>query len=55
MRPQTYRVELPDDERVQLLLLIRQGEVPARTILRAQYFYAPMRVPLTTRLLSPCT
>jgi transposase len=35
MRPQTYRVELTDEERVQLLLLTRQGKAPARAIQRA--------------------
>lgn len=35
MRPQTYRVELSAEERVRLLLLIRQGRAPARVIRRA--------------------
>lgn len=35
MRPQTYRVELSEAERVRLLLLIRQGSAPARVIRRA--------------------
>ena len=35
MRPQTYRVELTDEERTQLLLLTRQGKTPARTLQRA--------------------
>ena len=35
MRPQEYRVELSDEERVQLLLLTRQGKTPARTLQRA--------------------
>jgi hypothetical protein len=35
MRPKTYRVELTDEERVQLLLLIGQGKTPARALQRA--------------------
>lgn len=35
MRPQTYRVELKEEDRVRLLLLIRQGQAPARVIRRA--------------------
>lgn len=35
MRPQTYRVDLSDEDRVRLLLLIRQGSAPARVIRRA--------------------
>ena len=35
MRPKTYRVELTEAERVQLLLLIRQGKTPARALQRA--------------------
>ncbi len=35
MRPQTYRVELSEEERVRLLLLIRQGNAPARVVRRA--------------------
>lgn len=35
MRPQTYRVELGDEDRVRLLLLTRQGMAPARVIRRA--------------------
>lgn len=35
MRPQTYRVELSEEDRVRLLLLIRQGRAPARVIRRA--------------------
>lgn len=35
MRPQTYRVELSEEDRVRLLLLIRQGAAPARVIRRA--------------------
>lgn len=35
MRPKTYRVELTEEERAQLLLLIRQGKTPARTLQRA--------------------
>jgi transposase len=35
MRPQTYRVELSEENRVRLLLLIRQGSAPARVVRRA--------------------
>lgn len=35
MRPQTYRVELSEEDRVRLLLLIRQGTAPARVVRRA--------------------
>ena len=35
MRPQTYRVELNEEDRVRLLLLIGQGTAPARVIRRA--------------------
>lgn len=35
MRPQTYRVELSEEERVRLLLVIRQGRAPARVVRRA--------------------
>lgn len=35
MRPQTYRVELSEEDRVRLLLLIRQGTASARVIRRA--------------------
>lgn len=35
MRPKTYRVELTKEERVQLLLLIRQGKTPACALQRA--------------------
>ena|SRR4028118_192703 len=35
MRPKTYRVELTEAERIQLLLLIRQGKTPARALQRA--------------------
>lgn len=35
MRPQTYRVELSEADRIRLLLLIRQGTAPARVIRRA--------------------
>lgn len=35
MRPQTYRVELSEADRVRLLLLVRQGSAPARVIRRA--------------------
>jgi transposase len=35
MRPQTYRVELSDEDRVRLLLLISQGSAPARVVRRA--------------------
>lgn len=35
MRPQTHRVELNEEERVRLLLLVRQGTAPARVIRRA--------------------
>lgn len=35
MRPKQYRVELTEEERVELLLLARQGKVPARTLQRA--------------------
>src|SRR4028119_1524049 len=35
MRPKTYRVELTEAERIQLLLLIRQGKTPARALPRA--------------------
>ena len=36
MRPKTYRVELTEEERVRLLLLIRQGKTPARALQRAR-------------------
>lgn len=35
MRPKQYKVELSEAERTQLLLLIRQGSAPARTLQRA--------------------
>jgi transposase len=35
MRPQTYRVELSEEDRIRLLLLIRQGSAPARVVRRA--------------------
>ncbi len=35
MRPQTYRVELREDERVRLRMLTTQGQAPARVIRRA--------------------
>ncbi len=35
MRPQTYQVTLSEEERVRLLLLIRQGSAPARVVRRA--------------------
>ncbi len=35
MRPQTFRVKLSEEDRVRLLLLIRQGSAPARVIRRA--------------------
>ncbi len=35
MRPQTYRVELSEADRVRLLLLVRQGTAPARVVRRA--------------------
>lgn len=35
MRPQTFRVELNEEDRVRLLLLVRQGSAPARVIRRA--------------------
>lgn len=35
MRPKTYRVELTEDERAQLLLLTHQGKTSARTLQRA--------------------
>jgi hypothetical protein len=35
MRPKQYMVELSEAERTQLLLLIRQGRAPARTLQRA--------------------
>ncbi len=35
MRPQTYRVELSEADRVRLLVLIRQGRAPARVVRRA--------------------
>lgn len=35
MRPQTYRVELSEENRVRLLLLVRRGRAPARVIRRA--------------------
>lgn len=35
MRPKQYRVELTDAERAELLLLVRRGKAPARTVLRA--------------------
>jgi transposase len=35
MRPQTYRVELSEPDRVRLLLLVRQGTAPARVVRRA--------------------
>ncbi len=35
MRPQTYRVELSQEDRVRLFLLIRQGRAPARVVRRA--------------------
>lgn len=35
MRPQTYRVELSEEDRVRLLLLVRQGTASAQVIRRA--------------------
>ena len=35
MRPQTYWVELSEQDRIRLLLLIRQGTAPARVVRRA--------------------
>lgn len=35
MRPQTYRVELSEEERVRLRMLTTQGQAPARVIRRA--------------------
>ncbi len=35
MRPQTYRVELSEEERVRLRILTTQGQAPARVIRRA--------------------
>jgi hypothetical protein len=35
IRPQTYRVELSDEDRVRLLSLISQGTAPARVVRRA--------------------
>lgn len=35
MRPKEYRVELTEPERAELLLLLRRGTAPARTIRRA--------------------
>lgn len=35
MRPQTYRVELSEEDRVGLLLLVRQGHASARVVRRA--------------------
>ncbi len=35
MRPKTHRVELSEAERIHLLLSIRQGKTPARTLQRA--------------------
>lgn len=35
MRPQTFIVELSDEDRVRLLVLIRQGTAPARVVRRA--------------------
>ena len=35
MRPQTYRVELSEEQRVELLLLVRRGRAPARVVRRA--------------------
>ncbi len=35
MRPKTDRVKMTDEERVQFLLLIRQGKIPARALRRA--------------------
>jgi transposase len=35
MRPQTYRVELGEEERLRLRMLTRQGQAPARVIRRA--------------------
>ena len=35
MRPQTFRVELSEPDRIRLLLLIRQGRAPARVVRRA--------------------
>lgn len=34
-RPPTFRIELTEEDRVQRLLLIRQGKTPARALLRA--------------------
>lgn len=35
MRPQTYRVELSEEDRARLLLLVRRGKAPARVVRRA--------------------
>ncbi len=35
MRPKQYPVELTDAERAELLLLVRRGKAPARTVVRA--------------------
>ena len=35
MRTKQYRVELSDEERAELLLLVRRGTAPTRTVLRA--------------------
>jgi hypothetical protein len=35
MRPKQYRVALTEAERAELLLLVRRGRAPARTVLRA--------------------
>lgn len=35
MQPRTHRVEVSEEERVRLLLLVRQGQAPARVVRRA--------------------
>jgi len=35
MRPKQFRVELTDEERAELLVLVRRGTAPARTLTRA--------------------
>ncbi len=54
MRPKTYRVELTEAERIQLLLLVRQGKTPARALQRAHILNRnhPVRV---RRYAAACT
>jgi hypothetical protein len=55
MQPKTYRVELTEAERVQLLLLIRQGKTPARTLSSVPTSSCePLRVHSTTRVPMHC-